>query len=240
MKVSDIVESKIDRLPKGYVFTFSEISSDQEGKEAVIKALNRMVSSGKLEKLAKGKFYKPEATVFGKLEPELRQVVKDLLENDGKIIGYLTGLSVFSQLGLTTQISNVIQIGRNDFRPTLKRGRYTITFIQQKNLITRENIPLLQILDAVRYIKKIPDTSVTSAFSRIRAIIEELSSTDKQKAMKLSLKYPPSTRAILGAILDTSKNRIDTENLRKTLNPITSYKLGIVKEWPIAEKWNIT
>lgn len=239
MKVSDIVESRINRLPKGHVFTFSDISSEQEGKEAVIKALNRMVSSGKLEKLAKGKFYRPETTVFGKLEPELREVVKDLLESNGKTIGYLTGLSIYSRLGLTTQISNVIQIGRNDVRPSLKRGRYTITFIRQKNPITRDNIPLLQILDAIRYIKKIPDQSVTNAFSRLRAIVEELSFADKQKIMKLSLKYPPSTRAILGAILDMSKNGIDTESLRKTLNPITVYKLGITDEWPVAGKWNI-
>jgi hypothetical protein len=240
MKITDMVESKIDSLPKGKVFTFSDISSGQEGKEAVIKALNRMVSSGKLEKLAKGKFYRPESSVFGKLEPGLGEVVKDLLESNGKVIGYLTGLSIYSQLGLTTQISNVIQIGRNDFRPPLKRGRYAITFIRQKNPITRDSIPLLQILDAIRYIKKIPDTSVTSAFRRIRAIVEELSFADKQKAMKLALKYPPSTRAALGAILDTTKTRIDTDILRKTLNPITAYKLGIAEEWPVAEKWNIT
>ncbi|WP_057938125.1 DUF6088 family protein [Algoriphagus resistens] len=240
MKVTDLVETKIERLPKGHVFTFSDVSSGQEGKEAVIKALNRMVRVGKLEKLAKGKFYKPEATVFGKLQPELRQVVKDLLEREGKVIGYLTGLSIYSQLGLTTQISNVIQIGKNDIRPKVNRGRYTISFIQQKNPITQDNIPLLQILDAIRYIKKIPDTSVTSAFKRISSIIDSLSFADKQKAMKLALKYPPSTRAALGAILDTTQNRIDTSSLRKTLNPITSYTLGIAEEWPVAKKWNIT
>src|SRR5690606_15909855 len=110
-----------------------------------------------------GKFYKPEVSIFGELQPEQAQVVKDLLESNGKVTGYLTGFSIFSQLGLTTQISNVIQIGRNDIRPMLTRGRYTISFVKQKNVITKNNIPLLQILDAIRYIKKIPDTSLTSA-----------------------------------------------------------------------------
>lgn len=239
MKATDIIKSKIASLPKGFVFAYSDIIYDETKREATIKALNRMVSSGKLGKLEKGKFYKPEVTVFGTLQPDLSEVVKDLLESNGKVTGYLTGLTMYSQLGLTTQISNVIEIGRNDIRPTIKRGRYTISFIRQKNLITKGNIPLLQILDAVRYIKKIPDTSLVNAIKRLVAIIKPLSPKDQQKMVELALKYPPSTRAILGFIFETTENICFTEPLRKTLNPITTYKLGITKEWPSAEKWNI-
>ena len=114
-----------------------------------------MVASGKIVKLAKGKYYKPEITPFGDLLPDQKQVVKDLLEDNGKILGYLTGYSIYNQLGLTTQVSNTIQIGRNQIRPNFKRERYTISFIKQRNTITKENIPLIQILDAVKYIKKI-------------------------------------------------------------------------------------
>ena len=106
-------------------------------KEAVIKALNRMAASGRITKLSKGKYYKPEKTVFGELVPEQYQIVKDILEDDGKIIGYLTGLSIYNKLGLTTQVSNTIQIGKNEIRPTFSRGRYTIAFIKQKSLDTR-------------------------------------------------------------------------------------------------------
>lgn len=48
---------------------------------------------------------------------------KDLLEENGKIIGYLTGLSIYNQLGLTTQVSNTLQIGKNQIRPSFKRER---------------------------------------------------------------------------------------------------------------------
>ena len=159
MKTTDYIAVTIDRLPKGYVFTYADFTTEVNKKEAVIKALNRMVVSGKIAKLAKGKYYKPESTPFGNLEPNQFQVVKDLLEEDGKVIGYLTGYSVFNQLGLTTQVSNTIQIGRNEIRPALKRDRYTIKFIKQKNTITKEYVPLLQLLDAIRYIKKIPETA---------------------------------------------------------------------------------
>jgi hypothetical protein len=156
MKTTEYVETKIDSLPKGYVFTHNDFLSDLNNKEAVIKALNRMAIAGKIDKLSKGKFYKAENTVFGKLQPNQEQIVKDLLESDGKTIGYLTGYSIFNQLGLTTQVSNTIQIAKNDTRPTFNREYYTIAFIKQKNTITNENVPLLQILDSIRYIKKSP------------------------------------------------------------------------------------
>jgi hypothetical protein len=38
-------------------------------KEAVIKALNRMVASGKIAKLSKGKYYKPENTPLATFNP---------------------------------------------------------------------------------------------------------------------------------------------------------------------------
>ena len=56
MKVSGIVAARINRLPKGYVFTYVDVSDDVEMKEAVIKALNRLAQSGKITKLAKGKY----------------------------------------------------------------------------------------------------------------------------------------------------------------------------------------
>ena len=140
MKTTEYITYIIDRFPNGYVFTHDDFSTDVSKKEAVIKALNRMVESGKIAKLAKGKYYKPENTPFGKLQPNQAQVVKDLLNDDGKNSGYLTGYSIYNQLGLTTQISSTIQIGKNQIRPSLKRDRYTISFVKQKNNITKENL----------------------------------------------------------------------------------------------------
>jgi hypothetical protein len=209
-------------------------------KEAVIKALNRMVISGKITKLSKGKFYKPENTPFGKLQPTQAQVVKDLLEENGKTIGYLTGYSLYNQLGLSTQVSNTIQIGRNQVRPNLKRERYTISFVKQKNTITKENIPLLQLLDAIRYIKKIPDASLESSCKRLLAIIKNLSETGTNTLVRLSLKYPPATRALLGALLEQLQRVKATDPLFKSLNPITKYKLaGASKVLSTTQKWNI-
>ena len=240
MKVVDYITSKIERLPRGYVFTYADFTTEVNNKEAVIKALNRMVESGKIAKMSKGKYYKPENTPFGNLQPKQAQVVKDLLEDDGKIIGYLTGYSIYNQLGLTTQVSNTIQIGKNEIRPNFKRERYTISFVKQKNTITKEYIPLLQILDAIRYIKKIPDATIESSCKRLLAILENLSDKDQSTLVRLALKYPPATKAILGALLDELQQNSLTGQLYKSLNPITKYKLnGVGKVLSTIEKWNI-
>jgi len=240
MKTSDYLTVKIDRLPKGYVFTYEDFIDEVNRKEAVIKALNRMATSGKIAKLSKGKYYKPESTIFGNLLPNQTQVVKDLLEDDGKITGYLTGYSIYNQLGLSTQVSNTIEIGKKEVRPAFKRERYTISFIKQKNTITRENIPLLQILDAIRNIKKIPDTTLESSSKRLLSIIKDLAEGDQKTLVRLALKYPPATRALLGALLDELQKASLSKSLYKTLNPITRYKMqGLNKVISTAEKWNI-
>jgi len=199
-----------------------------------------MVKSGKIAKLTKGKYYKPESTPFGNLQPNQAQVVKDLLVENRKIIGYLTGYSIYNQLGLTTQVSNTIQIGKNQVRSNFKRERYTIAFVRQKNTITKENIPLLQLLDAIRYIKKIPDASIESSCKRFLVIIKNLSEKETNSLVRLALKYPPATRALLGALLEALQQVKATEPLLKSLNPITQYKLaGAVKALTTTEKWNI-
>jgi len=199
-----------------------------------------MVALDKIAKLSKGKYYKPEGTVFGNLQPSQSQVLKDLLEKDGKVIGYLTGYSIYNQLGLTPQISNTIQIGKNETRPEFKRDRYTISFIKQKNNITKDNIPLLQILDVIRFIKKIPDTNTASSCKRFLAILNDLSDSDKNAIVRLAMKYPPITRSLLGALLgETGESKL-TDSLQKSLNPITVFKLpGVRKVLHSSEKWNI-
>ena len=240
MKTTDYIQYKIERLPKGYVFTYKDFITEVKTKEAIIKSLNRMAASGKIIKLSKGRFYKPEDTVFGTLPPEQYQIVKDLLEKDGKLIGYITGYGVYNQLGLTTQVSNTIQIGRNEPRPAMKRGRYKIAFIKQKNTITKENIPLLQILDSIRYIKKIPDATMASSCTRLLSIIKKMPDQDCSKLSRLGLKYPPATRALLGALLEQTMGTYQTEALKQSLNPITVFKISVPEDvLPTIKNWNI-
>ena len=240
MKISDYIRNTIGRFPKGYVFTYIDFIGKVKNKEALIKALNRLAASGRIVKLTKGKYYKPDQSPFGELPPGQYQVVKDLLKRDGKVVGYLTGLSIYNDLGLTTQIGSVIQIGKQDVRSSFKRGRYSIYFVKQKNKITKENIPLLQLLDVLRFIKKIPDSDIKNSGKTSFTLISKLSEREMDSLVRLALKYQPSTRALLGAILtDFGKVKL-TEKLKKSLNPITAYNIpGISSVLNSASEWGI-
>lgn len=240
MNIADFVRSKVGRFSMGYVFTFTDFVDKVESSEGLIKALNRLAASGEIVKLAKGKYYKPEQSPFGELPPNQYQVVKDLLERDGRVEGYLTGLSIYNVLGLTTQVSNTIQIGKNEIRSSMRRGKYSISFVKQKNTITRENISILQLLDVLRFIKKIPDSKTDRSCKVIQGLISKLSEKELEVLIRLALKYPPSTRALLGAILDSPGKVRITEKLRKSLNPITIYKIsGVTGVLSSASEWSI-
>lgn len=244
MKITQYIRNKIERLPKGYVFTYNDFIGEVDSVEAIVKALNRMVDSGTIAKLSKGKYYKPEETVFGTLGPDRREVVKDLLEKNGKLIGYLTGYSIYNELGFTTQVSNTIQIGRAKPRPATKRGRYKIKFIVQKNTITKENVSLLQLLDVIRYIKEIPDTSIDKSCQIMIALLKARED-DFNSLVRLAKNYPPATRALLGAILEyVSANYINAPfhvtSLKNSLNPITKYQFKVSEgTLPTKHNWNI-
>ncbi len=239
-QVTKNISDRIDRFPKGFIFTYDDFTPEVGNKEATIKALNRMAKSGKISKLSKGRFYKPEVGKLGKLPPPINQVVKDLLESDGKLIGYLTGYSIFNNLGLTTQISNKIQIGRKETRPSINRGYYFISFIKQKNTITKDNIYLLQLLDSIRLIKKIPDSTSEYIISRLLFLISKLHIKEIETIIKLSLNYPPSTRALLGALLSEKYHFHVTGKLKRSLNPITTYRQDDAsKVLEFTEYWNI-
>ncbi|MDL2241210.1 hypothetical protein LJC69_06250, partial [Bacteroidales bacterium OttesenSCG-928-K22] len=180
-------------------------------------------------------------TEFGVLKPPVKQIVKDLLEKDGKVIGYLTGYSIYNSLYLTTQISNTLQIGVNKYRRSIIRGQYKISFILQPNTITKNNTELLQILDAVRFITKIPATTPDEACLRLQQIFKELSPEKQLKLVKLSLKYTNYVRALCGAILEQiGANTELLIKLKQSLQGLTTYKIPISETvLPKKNKWNI-
>ncbi|MEI7677639.1 MAG: DUF6088 family protein [Bacteroidales bacterium] len=241
MKVSQKIAITIDRLPTDYIFTYTDFDIDVRRKDAVVKALNRMAAAGKITKLSKGKFYKPRRSQFGALQPSPYQIAKDLLEHNGELIGYITGYNAFNDLGLTTQIPAALQIGTNKYRRAIKRGMYKISFIVQHNKITKKNIELLRILDAIRFIREIPATTPDEACSRLISIISQLPEEKIKMLTTLVLKYSPAVQALCGAILE--RIGVEESNVKKlsdSLNHVSSYNMPISESvLPNKNNWRL-
>lgn len=227
MKVADAVRQQIDKFPQGKVFTYNDFQIDAKKVSALKVALFRFAKEGRIERLSKGKYFKAKQGIFGTLKPDEAEIVKDLLFEGRKPVGYITGYVIFNRLLLTTQVPNVIQVGVNFDKKQIKRGKYTIRFIRQWNKITRTNIPVLQLLDCIRFIKTIPDANVNRSFNRLTNLVSGLSVKEIGLFTNLALKYPASARAVAGAILGNLNHPTESELLLQSLNPSTSFKLNI-------------
>ena len=213
MVIARLIKEKLSSTPAGVVLTTRDFGVEMRYQPALAKALNRLVLQGELQKIAKGKYYIPKKTIFGNLKPVDSELVKDFLEQNGKIVGYITGTAAFAAMGLTTQISSSILVGTNKYRR-------------------------LRILDALRLIKDIPATSPDDCVTNICKAINALSMEQKRELAELSLAYTPYVRALLGAIYENME--LETETISKTLNGVTSYKLPISdKVLSNKRNWNI-
>ena len=240
MIAANEIEKKVQEMATDQVFSVADLGFPTGWYDNVRIKLSRMEAKGLVAKVGKGRYYKPRQSVFGTLQPSREEIVKDLLVKEGKAIGYLTGYAVWNKMGLTTQIPNIIEIGSNIHRNRTKRGIYSIRFVLQPNNITRTNIPLLQLLDAIKSVKLIPDTTISDSISRLYAMIGELAEKDKAKIVAFSMKYPPQTRAILGAMMELIGNTELADKLLETLNPMTIYKIGVTDDILQNHKnWNI-
>lgn len=237
-KVIDIVENRINKMRYGYIFTPSDFYDSVNDPVQVSRALRQLLQKGKIRKVAKGRYDKPKQTVLGTKPPSIDWMLQEFLMDGKRIIGYMTGQYAFSLLGLSTQISSVYTVGCNTYRRDVKRGRNTIHFVLQPNTITRANIPLLQILDSVRFMRQIPACTPNEACAILRATICNLQSDERALLVSLALPYTDYVRAVVGAILDETDT--NTDSLYSSLNRASTYKIGLKDEdLPNRKKWRV-
>lgn len=99
------------------------------------------------------------------LRPEENEIIKIVTQQGNQQIGYLSGVPLYNRMGLTTQVSNSLIIARNGRLLAKEINGYKIKFVSQPIKINQKDIPLLQLLDAIKEIKHIPDTSVDKSIN---------------------------------------------------------------------------
>lgn len=240
MVESKQIERSVLSFPEETIFTIGDLNLPTYSWDNIRVKLGRMVNEGSLRKAGKGRFYRPKITIFGEVMPSQEEIVKDLLWDGDTPTGYITGYTRWNQMGLTSQISGIIQIGINGVKRNLARGEYSVRFIKQPNEITVDNIRYLIILDAINNIRKIPDTTIVASVDRLIEIIKRLRPDEIGKMTELSMKYPARLRALLGAMFEKIGHESPSSQLYETLNPLTSYDYpGLPEHLPNSLKWHI-
>lgn len=207
-------------------------------KYAIFKSLERMVKKGELRRAEKGLYYIPKKSIFGELPLTIKDFIQKYLYFGNKRIGYITGVNLFNKYGLTTQLSNSIEIATNTRKNPREFDGIKIKFIQNKAPITEENIKYLEILDILKNLKIIPDSSIKESYMLMKKLVCNLAYEEILILLKLAEKYyTVVVLALLGSMVE-EKNILKVEELKKKLNKTTTFKLNLNlkngKEWRIS------
>ncbi len=240
MTVAMQIRNQIEQLPEGKTFGYADLLISKEAYQTAAKALERMQTQGIIKKLSKGVFYKPKQTIFGALKPDYNEQLRPYLFKNGKRIAYETGFSLYNRMGLTTQMAFRIKLASQRKRISINRGALKVDAIKSYAEVTDANFELLGFLDAIKDIKRIPDCSVSQATKIISSKISKLSDRQITELIQYALLYPPRVRALVGAMLENLKTNANTANLKESLNPLTTIKLGLKEtDLPNLKNWNI-
>lgn len=229
------IRQQISGFELGRVFRVEDFGLLRTEQQAAIVTLGRLVQQGEIQRLSPGIYYKPKRTAFGVVGPSLEDRFRDILYDKDTPVAYLTGLYAFNLLGLTTQQPTVLEIGCNFPQREKTRGGYTVRFVLQKNPITADNIEMLRVLDSLKWIKKIPDTTVDRSYTLLRELIGGYTKAQQTMLVELSMKYAPLTRALLGSML--TDDELST-TLSQSLSPLTRFSVGF-SSVQIPNEWNI-
>lgn len=240
MSLASQIRTRINKFPEGKTFGYSDLAITKENYVTAAKALERLQKEGLIKKVSKGIFYKPQQTVFGDLKPDYAELLRPYLFENGKRVAYETGFSLYNRLSLTTQMAFRIKIASRDRRISINKGALKIDTVKSYVDVTDGNYKLLELLDALKDIKRIPDALPNNSIVILSNIIKELSDKQILDMIKCALSYPPRVKALLGAILENLNSDISTDKLKQSLNPLTKFELGIKEAvLPTINNWNI-
>lgn len=238
---SSVIQERIKRMPEGAIVTFASLIDPVISPQALAVVISRLVKRGLLQKLSKGRYVKPRQTRFGTVLPTDNQVLESILKPvPNQLMGYVSGIAAYNRLGLTTQVpSEVLVAGPTSARKS-KVGKLRIRFVRSKVSVTEDNKELLPILDAVRDVRMIPDASIDEVVIKVRAMISQLGEKEQTLLVEAARAYSPRVRAVVGAMFDLSGRTKLASVLKDTLNPISTYAIGIsANALPCVRSWNI-
>ncbi|WP_338359768.1 DUF6088 family protein [Yeosuana marina] len=239
MNIATKIASQIEKFPLGKSFGYKDLNITTDQYVTAAKALERLQKKGIIKKVANGKFYKPERTVFGELKPSETELLKPYLFEGDTRIAYITGASLYNQMGLTRQVASKIKIASRGKRIYIQTGNIKATPVKSYVEVTNDNYRQLGFLDALKDINIISDLDPKSAVVILSNMLKEMPNKKLAETIKYALVYPPRTRALLGALLENMAENELLQVLKESLNPFSEYKTVISKQLPTGKNWNL-
>jgi Family of unknown function (DUF6088) len=233
------IRQQVEASPPGELLTYASLVTEPAQFGAVAAALSRLSREGLLVRFAKGQYYRTQVSRFGALKPSEGAVLRALTSaGGGDGLAYPAGVSLYNQLGLTTQVPAKIKVATPKPRRTKSQQ---LAFVVRPAPDQASDVPLLQWLEVLRDLRRIPDARPDAVLGRVQRFVRSLAPALRRRLVELAARQaPPRARAVLGALLELQADRRGAAALRATLNPLTTYRLGLgAAALPNALQWNI-
>lgn len=232
------VRAHLDQVPPGSLVSYADFIQEPSQFAAVAAALSRLSKAGEITRFAKGQYYRPHLSRFGTAPPSDQDVLAAVGATTGQLVPYATGISVYNRLGLTTQVPAVVTLAATRRRRNLPRRLRTVV---RPALEQASDVPLLQWLEVLRDVRRIPDTSPDRVVTRVARELRQLPAAARRRLTELARQQaPPRARALLGALLENLPDKKGAATLRQTLNMLTTYRLGVGPQvLPNRAAWHI-
>jgi len=122
----------------------------------IFKELKKLVDSGELKRFDTGIYYFPVKMFYGDGTLSPRKIVEKRFLTDGDdVYGYVAGLSLLNQTGLSTQVPNLLELVTNNESTRVrdvKVGFQRVRARRSRTVVNKENFLTLQFLDLMNSI----------------------------------------------------------------------------------------
>ena len=211
-------------LSPGVPFGYGDLGLRPDQGAAAAKALERLVAQKELMRVTKGIFCVPGHGVFQPKGPTDDQLIDALLHKNGKQVAYVTGMRLMARLGF---------VERSDHYPWevamyRRRGQFSLAHLSIKAVnsfvpIEVMNVPVLELLDAVRAFNTLADQQPKQCIQYLAELFGRLTEQQRDLLLDSAIYYPAGTCALLGALISFWGWDMDLGPLVARVNPTSRY-----------------
>jgi hypothetical protein len=198
---------------------------------AVAQALHRLERAGAVTHVRKGLYYHSRETAFGPSIPSRSDIAAK--STRGRL--QPAGLTASNALGLTTQ-----NPARPEYATTAGRAPSAVAgaIVRTRRPSGRSRLTTLEaaILEVLRERGRTSDLPPAETIKRLRKILGVKDTFGRVAAA--ASEEPPRVRAMLGALGQEMRvSPTAVERLRRSLNPLSRFEFGHLRELRHAREW---
>lgn len=194
------IEEHVKELPEGFIFEAARLYRDQFpeiSETSYYKTLERLAKKGQISHYSKGVYAVPKRSDFGIVPVSEKEVVDYYTrDNNGVVVGY----RLFTQKGITTQISKSVDV----ISSVIDGNSKSVNNVRIKKAgveLNAKTIPIIEALEILQNYHTIEDANNRALYNYMKLFSKDYS--DRETITLLSkVKYKKSTIAFLKNFLD--------------------------------------